>query len=81
MAYDGEGQAADCSFKFEGFEGEEIRGEFFFGYSRDMHDAIGAAINRANKPDGTTFIVSQIEVVSIGDPNVGGYKVMLTPTG
>jgi hypothetical protein len=38
-------------------------------------------VNGANRKPGTTFVVTQIEVVSVGDPHVGGYKVIITPTG
>ena len=38
-----------------------------------------AAVNRADRDPGTTFVVTQIEVVSVGDPHVGGYKVIHHP--
>jgi flavin-binding protein dodecin len=86
MGYEGEGHADELGYKFEcepAFDGEEVEGSYFIGYSRDgLQDAFDAAVNRANKKPGTTFVVTQIEVVSEGDPHVGGYKVILTtPTG
>jgi flavin-binding protein dodecin len=85
MGYDGEGKGAELTYKFEGdreFEGEELEGSYFMGYSREtLEDAFAAAVNRANKKSGTTFVVTQIEVVSVDDPNVGGYRVTITPTG
>jgi len=85
MSYDGEGHADELRFNLDcepAFEGEQVEGSYFVGYSRDgLQDAIDAAINRANRKPGTTFVVSQIEVVSVGDPHVGGYKVILTPSG
>jgi len=85
MGYDGKGHADELSFRFEcepAFEGEEVAGSYFIGYSRDgLQDALDAAVNRADRDPGTTFVVTQIEVVSVGDPHVGGYKVIITPTG
>jgi hypothetical protein len=85
MGDEDKGPADELSFRFEcdpGFEGEPLEGSYFIGYSRStLEEALNAAINHANKPQGTTFVVTQIEVVSEGDPHVGGYKVILTPTG
>lgn len=85
MGYKGKGHADELRFKFackREFKGEKVDGRYFIGYSRQgLDDAIGAAVNRANKKPGTTFVVTQIEVVSVGDPNVGGYRVILTPAG
>jgi len=85
MSYEGEGHADELRFRLEcepEFEGEEVEGSYFLGYSRQsLDDAIDAAVNKANKKPGTTFVVTQIEVVSVGDPQVGGYRVMITPIG
>ncbi len=85
MSYDGEGHADELRFDLgcePAFEGEKVEGSYFVGYSREgLQDAIEAAVNRADKKPGTTFVVTQIEVVSVGDPHVGGYKVLLTPNG
>ena len=82
MSYDGEGHADELRFSLDcepAFEDEQVEGSYFVGYSREgLQDAIEAAVNRANKKPGTTFVVSQIEVVSVGDPHVGGYRVILT---
>jgi len=85
MGDEDRGPAEELSYKFEGdreFEGEPLEGSYFIGYSRDgLQGALDAAVDRAKRPPGTTFVVTQIEVVSVGDPHVGGYKVVLTPTG
>ena len=85
MSYDGEGHADELRFSLDcepAFEGEKVEGSYFLGYSREgLQDAIEAAVNRADKKPGTTFVVTQIEVVSVGDPHVGGYKVLITPVG
>jgi hypothetical protein len=31
--------------------------------------------------EGTTLLITQIEVVTVGDPNVGSYKVTVRPGG
>jgi hypothetical protein len=85
MGDEDKGPAAELPYRFEAepaFEGEKLEGSYFIGYSRDgLQGAIEAAVNHANKEPGTTFVVTQIEVVSEGDPHVGGYKVILTPGG
>ena len=86
MGDEDKGPADELPYRFEGepaFEGERLEGSYFIGYSREtLQGAFDAAVNRANRPPGTTFVVTQIEVVSEGDPHVGGYKVILsTPSG
>ena len=85
MGYDGKGQADELRYRFERepeFDGEELEGSYFIGYSREgLQDVFDAAINRANRKPGTRFVVTQIEVVSEGDPHVGGYKVILSQSG
>jgi hypothetical protein len=84
MSYDGKGQAAELPFRFEGepeFEGGEVAGSYFLGYAKELKEAFDAAVNLANKKPGTRFVVTQIEVVSEADPHVGGYKVILSPSG
>jgi hypothetical protein len=48
---------------------------------KGIDDALRAAVHHADMPSGTTFIVTQMEVVSVDDPNVGGYRVIITPGG
>ena len=73
MAYEGEGKA-------EAFE--VMEGRVAIGYSREsIDDAIRAAVHEADMPSGTRFVVTQIEVESVDDPNVGGYKVIMTSSG
>ncbi len=65
------------------YEGEgEGKSHAFVGTSRESLDnAIRAAVHASGADHGTVFVVSQIEVVTEGDPNVGSYKVVLTPGG
>ena len=85
MGDEKKGPARKLEYRFDlepKFEGEPLEGCYFIGYSRStLEEALNAAVNHANKDPGTTFVVTQIEVVSEGDPHVGGYKVILTPTG
>jgi hypothetical protein len=85
MGDEDKGPAAELPYRFEierKFDGEPLEGSCIVGYSRDtLEGALNAAINHANRDPGTTFVVAQIEVVSEGDPHVGGYKVILTPSG
>jgi hypothetical protein len=85
MGDENKGPAAELTYRLEDeprFDGEKLEGSYYLGYSREgLQAAIEAAINKANKEPGTTFVVSQIEVVSEGDPHVGGYKVVLSQTG
>ena len=46
--------------------------------SESLDDAIRAAVGASNVKPGTTMVVTHIEVVTVGDPNVGSYKVILT---
>jgi len=59
------------------------RRAFYWGRSQgenaNLHDAIAAAVNQADMPDGTPFSVVYSEVESVGDPNVGAYNVVITP--
>jgi len=66
MAYEGEG---------EGW----VKGVEAVGESRESLDnALRAAVHASGVPDGTTLVVTRIEVVTIGDPNVGSYKVTVS---
>ena len=50
----------------------------FEGVSKEsLDDAIRAAVGSSDVEDGTTLIVSHIEVTTVGDPNIGSYKVVL----
>jgi len=54
----------------------------FEGVSRDgLQDAIAHAVDAANQPHGTWLRVTSIEVLSVDDPNVGGYRVQIGPGG
>jgi flavin-binding protein dodecin len=48
---------------------------------QDVSDAIRAAVDAARQPSGTWFEVRNIQVESVDDPNVGTYKVTITPGG
>ena len=41
----------------------------------------GQPCTRRGVEEGTTLVVTKIEVVTIGDPNVGSYKVTLSSGG
>ena len=82
MPYDGEGEAEELTPEFRFGFGKLEERSYFIGYSQEnLDNAIRKAVDRANKPSGTTFVITQIEVISVDDPNVGGYRVMLTPSG
>ena len=54
----------------------------FEGISREsIQDAIAEAVSKANKPNGTWLRVVSIEVLSVDDPQVGGYRAVLGATG
>ena len=80
MAYTGEGEAETLTPKFRfDFERDPEERSYFIGYSSEnLDNAIRKAVDHAKKPSGTTFVVTQIEVISVDDPNVGGYRVMLS---
>lgn len=70
MPYDGEG------------EGKPLGDGVAVGFSAESLDnAIRAAVHAAGQPHGTWFAVSSVTVQSVDDPNVGGYKVIITPGG
>ena len=61
-------------------EGKPTRGAAAVGFSeKSLSDAIRAAVDAADQPDGTWFFVGPIMVKSVDDPNVGGYWVTITP--
>ena len=58
-------------------EGKPIKS--FEGISTEsVDDAIRAAVGVADVPDGSTLVVTHLEVTTVGDPNVGSYRVILT---
>jgi hypothetical protein len=68
MAYNGEGR------------GERGEGNTWVGHSQvKLDNAIRAAVHASDVPSGTTFVVTRLEVTTKGDPNVGAYKVIITP--
>jgi flavin-binding protein dodecin len=72
MPYEGEGLD----------EGGRRSEDVFEGVSREnIEDAIKKAVHAANKSHGTWLRVVGIQVLSVDDPNVGGYKVTVTPGG
>jgi septum formation inhibitor-activating ATPase MinD len=73
MGYEGPGKAETR---------ELMERRYIIGNSpKGIDDALRAAVHHADMPSGTTFIVTQIEVESVDDPNVGGYRVVITPGG
>jgi hypothetical protein len=54
----------------------------FEGQSEEsLDDAIRAAVGASDVPEGTTLVLTHIEVTTVGDPNVGSYKVVLSKGG
>ncbi len=65
--YEGSGRAEPISFR---------------GISEEsMDDAIRAAVDASGAEPGSRFVVTHIEVETVGDPNVGSYLVTLSPRG
>jgi len=62
--------------------GEEGKGDTWTGTSvgpeSSLKDAIEQAVDNANQPDGTWLVLGPIAVLSVGDPNVGGYKATVS---
>ena len=69
------------------YEGEDLEEggrqlDAFEGVSREsIEDAIKKAVHAANQEHGTWLRLVSIDVLSVDDPNVGGYKVTITPGG
>lgn len=54
----------------------------FVGVSEESLDnAIRAAVNASDVEPGTRLVITQIEVVTVGDPNIGSYRVVLSHGG
>ena len=67
--YEGKGEGRSIT-SFEGTSCESL------------DDAIRAAVGASDVRDGTTLVVTHVEVTTVGDPNVGSYKVILSkPSG
>ena len=69
-----------------GYEGEGIgRAKFeevFEGESEESLDnALRAAVHASGVKEGTKLVVTEIEIVTVGDPNIGSYKVTVKPHG
>lgn len=47
--------------------------------AESIDDAIRAAVHASGADPGTKLIVTRIEVETVGDPNVGSYRVILSP--
>ena len=54
-------------------------GSFMGTSGVSIDDAIRAAVDAARQPQGTWFHIGTVAVESVDDPNVGGYKVIITP--
>ena len=70
MGYEGEGVAK--SKVVEEFEGES---------SVSFDNALRAAVHASGVEEGTKLVITKLEVVTIGDPNIGSYKVTVKPHG
>jgi hypothetical protein len=66
MSYDGEGEGRVRVVEAEGVS------------ELSLDNALRAAVHASNVPDGTTLVVTRIEVVTKDDPNVGSYKVTVS---
>jgi hypothetical protein len=70
MGYEGEGKGrAKIEELFEG-ESEE-----------SLDNALRAAVHASGVEEGTRLVITQIEIVTVGDPNIGSYKVTVKPHG
>ena len=63
MAYTGEGEGRVTSVEAVGESRESL------------DNALRAAVHASGVEVNTTLVVTRIEVVTVGDPNVGSYKV------
>ena len=62
--------------------GRQLDENTFEGVSREsFEDAIKKAVHAANRRHGTWLRLVSADVLSVDDPNVGGYKVTITPGG
>jgi flavin-binding protein dodecin len=62
-------------------EGEGRKLGTFVGESKESLDnAIRAAVRDTDLPEESILVVSHIEVTTVGDPNIGSYKVILSQT-
>jgi hypothetical protein len=64
--YEGSGKGKPIITSFEGVSTDSV------------DDAIRAAVGASDVPDGSTLVVTHLEVTTVGDPNVGSYRVVLT---
>ena len=46
-----------------------------------LDDALRAAVDASGVEPGTTLVVTNIEIVTIDDPNIGSYKVTVKVPG
>jgi hypothetical protein len=54
----------------------------FEGISEEsLDDALRAAVNASDVRDGSTLVLTHLEVTTVGDPNIGSYRVILTKAG
>ncbi len=73
MGYEGNAKGEPLTV----FVGISERGDTEAGASLD--EAIRAAVHASRARPGTRFVLSHIEVETTDDPNVGAYKVIITP--
>ena len=69
MAYDGEGEG--WVKVLEAVGESEV----------SLDNALRAAVHASGVPDKTTLVVTRIEIVTKDDPNIGSYKVTVSPHG
>ena len=64
MAYEGEGEGRAIAFSGESRE--------------SLDNAIRAAVHASGAEPGTRLVITHIEVETVGDPNIGSYRVVLS---
>jgi hypothetical protein len=65
MAYEGEGRGRPLTV----FVGES---------NESLDNAIRAAVHASDVKEGTRLVITHIEVETVGDPNIGSYRVVLS---
>jgi hypothetical protein len=65
MAYKGEGRSRPLTV----FVGES---------DVSLDNAIRAAVHGSDVEEGTKLVITHIEVETVGDPNIGSYRVVLS---
>ena len=65
-------------YEDEGLARKKVVEEFEGESEVSFDNALRAAVHASGVEEGTTLVVTKIEVVTVGDPNVGSYKVTVS---